>query len=150
VFYRHFESLHLDVLRPMPGAPALIAGLAHLGVPIGVVSNKNGSYLRKEIEHLGWSDVFETTVGACDAKRDKPHPDPVFAALASTGRAGDMRRVWFVGDTDIDLQCAANSGCTAVLLRPLPPGREEFAGCRPHIHVADCLALLSTVQNLLG
>ena len=53
-------------------------------------------------------------MGASDAKRDKPHPDPVLFALKDSGIA-PAADVWFVGDTSIDIEAANATGCTPIL-----------------------------------
>jgi phosphoglycolate phosphatase len=142
VFYATYEADHLEMLAPLPGAAALLRGLA--GEPdlfLGVVSNKKGPILRLEAEKLAWAPYFGSLVGANDAARDKPAPDAVDLALLPSGlNAGPD--VWFVGDTDIDMLCAAATGCTGVLLRAEPPGATEFAGCEPRHYIDGCGALI--------
>jgi phosphoglycolate phosphatase len=140
LFYERFEATHLELLRELPGAGALLGGLAEQGFLLGVVSNKRGPILRKEAAHLGWEGHFRRVVGATDAPRDKPAPDPVYLALERAGppAAGE---VWFVGDTDIDMLCAVRAGCVPVLLREAPPAPGEFKGCKPRLHLGNCQAL---------
>lgn len=54
-FYGHFQSIHLETLMPLAGAHDLLCALRDNGTYIGVVSNKNGDFLRKEADHLGWT-----------------------------------------------------------------------------------------------
>lgn len=148
VFYEAFERRHLDGLSSRPGAEACLAGLSALGLPLAVVSNKTGRYLRREAAALGWEKHFAALVGATDAARDKPALDPVEMALAPIGVERGPQ-VWFVGDTDIDLACAAGAGCTGVLLRAEPPGVEEFDQAAQPPHVSDFAALLVLVEAAL-
>lgn len=147
VFYRRFEERHIDYLRPLPGAEELLAGLSGRGIYLAVVSNKRGDYLRKEAERLGWRDYFRRLVGAFDAPRDKPAVEPVHLALADSG-ISPGEDVWFVGDADIDLECARNAGCLPVLIRPEPPRDGEFAATPPALHVNACMSLSKVVQSL--
>ena len=55
----------------------------------------------------------------------KPDPAPVHMALEGSGIAAG-RHVWFVGDSHTDMLCAANSGCTAILLETKPPPEETL------------------------
>ena len=72
--------------------------------------------------------------------------EPVLLALEGSGIApGDS--VWFVGDTDIDMTCAAQTGCVPVLLRADPPGDGEFGGHRPRHYVPSCLALANLLDD---
>ncbi len=148
IFYQAFESDHLESLEACEGAEALLRGLAASGrYYLAVVSNKRGDLLRREAVRLGWDGYFERLVGANDAVRDKPAVEPVKMALGDSGVAPGPE-VWFVGDTVIDMVCAANAGCLPVLLRPEPPAAGEFAGSEPRVHVAGCVQLLEAVRAI--
>jgi phosphoglycolate phosphatase len=113
IFYGSLTDTHLDHVAPMPGAAdALAAGRPW---PQGVVSNKAGGFLRREVAHLGWADYFGPVIGAGDAAADKPNPAPIFLALQQLGRAPDAS-VWYLGDTALDMQVARAAGVTAVLV----------------------------------
>ncbi|CAA6603272.1 HAD-superfamily hydrolase [Rhodospirillaceae bacterium LM-1] len=125
VFYAAFKQVHLLRLKPLDGVDEMLSELNGRGFLMGVVSNKTGAYLREESDHLGWNGYFHRLVGATDAARDKPAPDPVRMVLEGSGiEAG--RNVWFIGDAPVDMECAANTGCTPILLRPHPPKSGEF------------------------
>jgi phosphoglycolate phosphatase len=147
IYYARFAETHLAELREMPGAGRLLAGLVGAGFPLGVVSNKRGGYLRAEAAHLGWAGHFHRLVGSGDAPADKPAPDPVRLALDGAGVAAGPE-VWFVGDADIDLACAAASGCLPVLLREAPPAAGEFAEHPPALHLGSCAELMEFIEKL--
>ena len=141
-----YERIHLEHLTAMPAAGSMLDTAQDLGLYLGIVSNKTGPNLRQEVEHLGWSPRFRKIVGATDAALDKPAPDPVHLALDRSGIAAGPD-VWFIGDTDIDMLCARNSGCTGVLLNLEAPS-VEIAAADPAHHVRDCAGfarLLTTV-----
>lgn len=140
IFYRCFETDHLAKLRERPGATDMLERLDAAGYYLAVVSNKRGDLLRQEAEALDWTRLFRRLVGANDAERDKPAIAPVHLALADSAIPPGPD-VWFVGDTDIDLACAANSGCIRVLLRAEPPAAGEFADHSPERYFATCTAL---------
>jgi phosphoglycolate phosphatase len=117
LYLRYFEAMHLERLAPLPGALALIEALHARGCYLAIVSNKTGRLLRREVEALGWQGWFGRVIGAGDAEFDKPHRAPVDLALRDSGRTAGPE-VWFVGDTDIDLACALNAGCTGVFIGP--------------------------------
>ena len=145
IYLDKFRAIHLERLTPLPGRAALLEGLARDGFYLGIVSNKTGALLRREVEELGWSRFFGGVVGAGDAAVDKPAADPVHLALKASGvAAGD--EVWFVGDTAIDMECAANSGCVAVLLGDAATA--EFARWAPRLAFADDESLFRWLQGL--
>ncbi len=114
IFYAAVHARHLEVLRPMPGAGALVAAVA-ARLPVAVVSNKQGPLLRAEAVHLGWAGQFRALIGAGDAAADKPDPAPMRLALQACGVPASAA-VWYVGDTGLDMQAARAAGLAAVLL----------------------------------
>ena len=147
VFYARYEEIHAERLEPVGGAGEMLGALDKMGIYMGVVSNKRGDFLRVEAAHLGWDGYFGRLVGANDAARDKPARDPVDLAISGNAslRAGE---IWFVGDADIDLECAMGSDCVPVLVRREPPGLNEFADHPPTLHFSNCKALCKYVGKL--
>jgi len=147
VFYERYEEIHALNLVVSPGAGVLLRELTDRGVYLCVVSNKKGDFLRKEATHLSWQDHFGALIGAMDAPRDKPAPDPVRMAL-NPANISPGPNVWFVGDADVDMECAHGSGCYPVLLRPTAPTAGEFDEHPPALHVANCDILCKLCQTL--
>jgi phosphoglycolate phosphatase len=147
IFYGRFKEIHLETLATMPGSEDLLRELAEKGIFLGVVSNKSGDHLRSEAAYLGWDRYFTNLVGATDAVRDKPAIAPVLMALKGSG-ATPGPDVWFIGDTTIDMQCALDANCTAILVRETPPDWEEFGKFYPQLHFPDCIELCALVRAL--
>jgi len=148
IFYKTFGEVHLDMLAVTSGSHNLLATLKEAAVYRGVVSNKTGTYLRTEAAHLGWSPYFGKLVGAQDAPRDKPAPDPIYMALDGSGIAPGPH-VWFVGDASIDMRCGKAANCTTVLVRTEPPDLPDFTDAWPDRHVADCANLIGIIRASL-
>jgi phosphoglycolate phosphatase len=147
LFYRRYGEIHMSKLEAADGAAEMLEAFAGQGFYMAVVSNKRGDILRAEAEHLGWTRFFQMIVGATDAVRDKPAPYPIEMALAPAGyRPG--RDVWYIGDADIDLDCAHRAGCVPVLVRRAAPGSAEFEAYPPAFHFVDCMALCKFMDNL--
>lgn len=132
-YQRSYRSNHLNMLEALPGAEGVLQWAKERGLPSVIVSNKKGLNLRQEVAHLGWNYLFDGIVGSDDAARDKPHPDPVHLAL-ETLKFPPSSAVWFIGDSDIDLHCAANTGCTPILFGPHAPTQKEFSESHYHGH----------------
>jgi phosphoglycolate phosphatase len=150
IFYQAFERRHLEALMPLGGAEELLQTLASMDVDMGVVSNKTGRFLRKEVAHLGWERYFGALVGAGDAAQDKPAVDAVAHALGAM-KLDDVRldrALWFVGDSNVDMEIAHRVGCLPVLIRPDHGPDGEFATHGPHLHLPDCGALSDLVFRL--
>ncbi len=110
-----YRSRNLTQLKPLDGAEETLRWLLdNTDYYVAVVSNKKGINLRQEVEALGWGKYFKALVGADDASHDKPHKAPVELALKDSGVAAGAD-VWFVGDSEIDMECAQNTGCVGIL-----------------------------------
>jgi phosphoglycolate phosphatase len=149
IFYETLTHQHLDHVHVISGVPDVLqAGTAW---PQGVVSNKAGAFLRREVTHLGWSRFFDAVIGAGDASADKPSAAPLHLALSQLGRAADPS-VWYIGDTALDMQAARAAGVTAVLLGDADhDGGVERAA--PHIHFRSAhhlCAILATLREETG
>ena len=140
-----YRAIHLQSLQPLPDAAFMLASLPTT-IFLGVVSNKRGEPLRLEVEHLGWRDYFGSVVGADDAAHDKPHADPGLLALKDSGIAlGEQ--VWFLGDTIIDLECAANLGATPILYGDHITHEGVYDGHRFAAHVRNHRAFADLVLS---
>jgi phosphoglycolate phosphatase len=140
-FYQaSYRAIHLEQLQPLPDVLEMLAAIDRRSVFVGVVSNKQGPTLRKEIEALGWEHYFDVAVGASDAARDKPHADPVLLALKDTGiePAAD---VWFIGDTGVDLAVAQTTCCTPILYGDFKTDGKTHDGFPFYTHARDHVAL---------
>ena len=147
LFYAGFEAAHIRELKALDGAGALLETVAGRGIPQSVVSNKQGPFLRAEAAHLGWDPHFHALVGAGDAPKDKPNPEPVALAMRDTGIAQDAA-VWFVGDAYVDIAIARNTGLTPILIHPDPHGEAEFDDHPPAAHFANLDAFASFLTGL--
>jgi phosphoglycolate phosphatase len=146
IYLDAYAEIHLERLTALPGRAELLAGLAGTGIYLGIVSNKTGAVLRIEAERLGWLPLLGSVVGAGDAPADKPHAAPVRLALAPSGiPAGEP--VWFVGDTELDMECAINSGCLPVLLGA-EAAPDEFARFPPRLSFSEGETLFRFVEGL--
>lgn len=144
IFYETLTHQHLNHVHPMPGVPDVLEAGAPW--PQGVVSNKAGAFLRREVIHLGWSGFFGPIIGAGDAAIDKPDPAPIFLALSQIGHTANPS-VWYMGDTALDMQAARAAGVTAVLI-----GNADHDGgiehAAPHIHFSSAHALHTRLRDL--
>ena len=115
-FRQHYMTHSLDTTRPYKGVPETLAALKARGCRLAVVSNKMMAATQSLCSHF-FPDTIEVAIGEHEAEgiRKKPAPDTVIAALDALG-VGKERAV-YVGDSDVDIQTARNSGlpCISVL-----------------------------------
>ena len=115
-FRRHYMEHSLDTTRPYEGIPELLQELKRRGRHTAVVSNKFDAATKELCRHF-FPDTIDVAVGEHEAEgiRKKPAPDTVLQALSLLG-VGQEGTV-YVGDSDVDIQTARNSGlpCISVL-----------------------------------
>ncbi|CAK0746428.1 phosphoglycolate phosphatase [Azospirillaceae bacterium] len=147
IYYKAFAARHLETLKPLDGAASLLAFFAARGVFQAIVSNKSSRFLHAEVESLGWRGFFGRLVGAGDAVIDKPDPAPVVMALEGAGIAPGDDDVWFVGDADVDMECAHRTGCVPVLIGD--GFGSTLDAYPPFVRFDNCLAFLDLAsQNI--
>lgn len=114
-FRAYYMEHSLDTTRPYDGIPEMIHALKQRGCRLAVVSNKFYAATQELIRHF--FPEITVAIGEHEAEgiRKKPAPDTVFEALRQLG-VGKEKAV-YVGDSDVDLQTAHNSGlpCISVL-----------------------------------
>jgi len=115
-FREYYMEHSLDTTRPYDGIPELLQTLRRQGKRVAVVSNKFYAATRELCQHF-FADSVEVAIGEHEAEgiRKKPAPDTVNEAFRQLGVGRD--NAVYVGDSDVDLQTAANSGlpCISVL-----------------------------------
>jgi phosphoglycolate phosphatase len=145
LYLDHFTSIHIERLAPIAGAARLLVDAQKAGFHLAVLSNKTGRILRLEAEHLGWQHHFARLVGAGDASADKPDPAAMRYALEGSGFTGSD--VWYVGDTALDMECAARAGCIGVLVGVGDGEEQGFDKFPPQLRFADVTALGRWLQS---
>lgn len=121
-FRQHYMEHSLDTTRPYDGIPETLAALKARGCRLAVVSNKMMAATQELCRHF-FPDTIEVAIGEDEAHgiRKKPAPDTVFEALKILGvsrvEEPDGLSAVYVGDSDVDIQTAANAGlpCISVL-----------------------------------
>lgn len=112
-FRQYYMQHSLDTTRPYDGIPELIHELKARGCQMAVVSNKMMAATQELVHHF-FPDI-PVAIGEHEAAgiRKKPAPDTVFEAL----RQLECGNAVYVGDSDVDIETARNSGlpCISVL-----------------------------------
>lgn len=115
-FREHYMVHSLETTKPYPGIMDALAELKARGCRLAVVSNKMMAATVELCKYF-FPETIEVAIGENEAEgiRKKPAPDTVFAALKQLGVSRD--NAVYVGDSDVDLATARNSGlpCISVL-----------------------------------
>ena len=122
-FRQHYMQHSLDTTKPYDGIPELIHELKARGCQMAVVSNKMMAATQELVRHF-FPDI-SVAIGEHEAAgiKKKPAPDTVFEALRQlnislTSHPSPLTSdSVYVGDSDVDLATARNSGlpCISVL-----------------------------------
>ncbi len=115
------RTVHDDMVRPFPGALAVLTELRRRGVRLAVVTSKGRRVARSTMEVCGLWDAVDVVVAGDEVERGKPDPEPVLRALAELGLSERPQDVVFVGDSPADLRSgrAAGTRTAAVAWGPL-------------------------------
>ncbi len=114
IFRDYYNEHCLDKTVPYEGILDLMKALYDKGYKMAIVSNKIDSAV-KELNERFFSKYVSVAIGEKPRIRRKPAADTVIAALKELGSVRD--EAIYVGDSEVDLQTARNSGlpCIAVL-----------------------------------
>ena len=113
-FRKHYMLHSLDTTAPYPGIESLLHSLRSHGCNVAVVSNKFYNATVELCRHF-FADTVEVAIGERENIRRKPAPDTVLEAMRQLGVSGED--TVYVGDSDVDVATACNSGipCISVL-----------------------------------
>ena len=107
--YRDFYyTRNSEGLEVYAGIPQVLAELGARELKMGVVTAKLGKGARQELEIVGLRQWLSVVIGAEDASRSKPHPEPFIKAMAELG--AHPEHTLMVGDTPADVAGARAAG----------------------------------------
>ena len=112
-FSARYSRHYLDKTVPYPGMPELLGELKNRGVKAAMVTNKTDP-VAQEIYRALFQDVLPVAIGEQPRYAKKPAPDMVEAALEQLGC--DKSGAVYIGDSEVDLQTARNSGLPCILV----------------------------------
>lgn len=126
--YRSYQHENSCVVRMFDGVEELLRELKARGYEIGIVTSR--TWKNAPLALYGFEEtakLFDVIVSmeTCDAH--KPEPEPLYKALELLGMEAD--EVLYVGDSKLDLMCAANAGVKSVLVGwslCFPPEKAEI------------------------
>ena len=114
IFREHYMTHSLDRTRPYEGILPMLRMLKARGKAVAVVSNKFDAATKSLCHHF-FEGLVDVAIGESERIRKKPAPDTVVEAMRLLGATKEQ--TVYVGDSDVDIETAANSGipCISVL-----------------------------------
>lgn len=112
--FKAYYDLHKeDNTAPYAGVKEAVAEIKKAGVKCAIVSNKFDAAVQ-ELKNVTFSGLIDFACGEREGVKPKPAPDGVFLAMNELG--ADPAETVYVGDSEVDLATAENTGlkCVAV------------------------------------
>lgn len=113
--FKKYYGVHCnDKTRAYDGVLPLLRELKEEGYALAIVSNKLDSAV-KELSEIYFEGLVKVAIGEMEGVAKKPAPDTVYKALDELGMS--KKSAVYVGDSDVDVMTAKNSGlpCISVL-----------------------------------
>ena len=110
-----FRERYLPFLEPTRGAQQLLEMLHNERMQLLVASSATAEELGDLLRIAQATKWITSTTSSDDAKRSKPDPDIVRAALDATGCPAN--EVVMIGDTPYDIKAAARAGIGTIAVR---------------------------------
>jgi len=140
--YRRFAiDEHDRLIRSFPSMRPCLDRLRAAGIPMGIVTSKNGVGLARGLRALDLEGYFSALLSIDDTELHKPHPAPVLLALERLG--ADPRRTLFVGDSLHDLEAGRSAGVSTGAALWGPFDRNKLEPGEPDYWFEDPLDLLA-------
>ncbi len=110
-FKKYYAHHSAERTAPYPQITQLLEVLSGEGVLRGVVSNK-GDFAVQDLIAEYFPGLFNIAVGEMEGIRRKPAPDTVLKVMDRLGVSAEESV--YIGDSEVDIQTAANVGCDCV------------------------------------
>jgi HAD superfamily hydrolase (TIGR01509 family) len=110
-----FREKYLPRLRPLPGARALVLRVRENGLKAIVATSAKDEELQGLLRAANVEDLMEEKATASDAKRSKPDPDIVEAAIEESGVSPS--NAVMIGDTPYDVEAATRAEVRSIAFR---------------------------------
>ncbi len=124
-FTAHYAGNSRNKTAPYNGVTDMLKKLKLCGYKLAIVSNKI-DFAVKDLRDEFFSDVIDVAIGDSEDTANKPAPDMVYKAVKELGAETDS--CVYIGDTDVDLETAKNSGMDCITVSWGFRSRAELEG----------------------
>ena len=147
-YYVPYYQAHCQIkTRAYEGIPEAMRSLKEMGFRLAIVSNK-GDGAVKELNRLYFDGLVDEAIGERPGIRRKPAPDSVLEAVRLLGCS--PQEAIYVGDSDVDIDTAANAGMKVIGVGWGFRGREFLEALHPDYLIdtpEELPALMKTIHN---
>ena len=121
-----FRERYLPQLRPLEGSRELVLRVRSDGLKAIVATSAKDEELKGLLKAAQVEDLMEEKATASDAKRSKPDPDIVHAAIEESDIS--PKHLVMIGDTPYDIEAAAKAEVRTIAFRSGGWNDEELQG----------------------
>lgn len=112
--FKAYYNEHCNIkTRPYAGIPELMRKLKEAGFKLAIVSNKPNSAVA-DLNELYYKEYVDVAIGEGPSLARKPAPDMVEKALSLLNSS--KNEAIYIGDSEVDLATANNSGLRHILV----------------------------------
>lgn len=111
----HYLKDFAPKIQAFPRTRELLARFKSQGLALAIATSSKKDELKKSLRSVGLDGIVDEKATADDAKRSKPDPDILRAALDELGLA--PQEVIMLGDTPYDVEAALKLGIRTVAFR---------------------------------
>jgi len=145
--YRAFQREHHDRLTTaFPGVLEVLDELEARGHPMGIVTSKSNEMMDRGLEWVGIMRHMQTRIGMDNAKRHKPDPHPVQAALEELDY--EPSEAIFVGDSPHDIASGNAAGVITVAALWGPFTKEQLEPLSPTHYLDNIKKLPGLIDSI--
>lgn len=122
------------LVKSFPGAAEVLDYVRSAGAEPMIMTNKDRRLLDIELPLLYNPDIFSRIVCGHEAPRDKPYPEHIYYTLRGLLAPAEItaEKVWMVGDSNQDSDCAFAAGALPVRVNQALFGGSEYASETVH------------------
>lgn len=144
--FKNYYAAHCnEKTGPYEHVRELLEELKIRGYKMAIVSNKAHGPL-SELVKLHFSRWIDVSIGEREGVNKKPAPDTVYLALDALGSAKE--NAVYVGDSEVDVATAKNSGLLCVGCEWGFRGRELLESLGANVIISDPLELVGVLEGM--
>ena len=143
-FLNEYEKRFDEKSRPYEGVLESLETLKERDVKMAICTNKKQAYTNQIIRKFFSSTDFIEVVGDRDDGHRKP--SPYYPLQIAEAMNQPVEKIYFVGDSDVDMQTAKNAGMIAVGVSWGFRGRKELEAAGADIVIDHPLELCEVIQ----
>lgn len=147
VKYRKWNHEHHDELvKEYDGVIPALEALRKQNIRLAIVSTKQTDTIKRGLDVMKASHLFEVIVSINDVKNVKPDPEPILLALKKLGVKKD--EVIMIGDNYHDILAAKNAGVKSAGVAWAIKGEEYLKSFEPDYMLKEMSDLIQIVKEL--